>query len=456
MHQKPGESLQDFIRRFSKRCTELPSVTQSEIVHAFLEGTTCRGLMRELGRSPPVDSNELFDIATSFVSNEEAVGAIFDTKKGKRVDDAPAEGCKSTEPQQKHKRAKKGKKPRREARAQGRGDDGDEALTVDPARKGPRVAPRGPNVFDDMLKKPCPYHKTPVNHTLEQCDMLKKYYICTAAKDGVAKKDGGDGDAGGFPTVLNVFLIFGGPTVDMSNSQRKRERHEVLAAEKAPPSFLDWSEDAITFSREDQPNRIPNLGQYLLVVDPVIGNAWFSKVLMDGGSTLNILYAHTLRLLGIGLNQLRPSTTSFHGAAPGKHVQPLGLIDMPVWFGTPHNFRKETLTFEVVGFRGTYHAILGRPCYAKFMAVTNYTYLKMKMPGPKGVITVASSIEHAFDCDVECALVANMEKLVNEDLNSATKHIDSFEATEQTKEVPLDPSAPEGKASRFSSTLDLK
>jgi hypothetical protein len=89
-------------------------------------------------------------------------------------------------------------------------------------------------VFDDMLKKPCPYHKTPVNHTLEQCDMLKKYYSRTAAKDGEAKKDGGDGDAGGFPAVENVFLIFGGPTVDMSSSQRKRERYEVLAAEKAP------------------------------------------------------------------------------------------------------------------------------------------------------------------------------------------------------------------------------
>jgi hypothetical protein len=84
--QKPGESLQDFIRRFSKRCTELLSVAQSEIVHAFLEGTTCRDLVRELGRSPPVDSNELFDIATSFASGEEAVGAIFDGKKGKRVD----------------------------------------------------------------------------------------------------------------------------------------------------------------------------------------------------------------------------------------------------------------------------------------------------------------------------------------------------------------------------------
>jgi hypothetical protein len=89
------------------------------------------------------------------------------------------------------------------------------------------------------------------------------------------------------------------------------------------------------------------------------------------------------------------------------------------------------------------------------MPVPNYTYLKMKMPGPKGVITVGSSIEHAFDCDVECvehaealaldeALVANLEKLVNEDLDSTAKHACSFEAAEQTKEVPLDSAAPEG------------
>jgi hypothetical protein len=161
--QKPSESLRDFIRRFSKCCTELPSVAQSKIVHAFLEGTTCRDLVRELGRSPTVDSNELFDITTNFASGEEAVGAIFDAKKGKRVDDTPAEGSKSKEIRQKNKRGKKGKKPRREAREQGRDDDDGEDL----ARRGPRPAPRGPGVFDDMLKKPCPYHKTRVNHTLE-------------------------------------------------------------------------------------------------------------------------------------------------------------------------------------------------------------------------------------------------------------------------------------------------
>jgi hypothetical protein len=71
--------------------------------------------------------------------------------------------------------------------------------------------------------------------------------------------------------------------------------------------------------------------------------------------------------------------------------QPLRQIDLPITFGTPSNYRRETLTFEVVGFHGTYHAILGCPCYAKFMAVPNYTYVKLKIPGLKGVITVGTS-----------------------------------------------------------------
>jgi len=62
---------------------------------------------------------------------------------------------------------------------------------------------------------------------------------------------------------------------------------------------------------------------------------------------------------------------------------------------------KEILTFEVVGFHGTYNAIIGRPGYAQFMAVPNYTYLKLKMSGPKGVITIGSSYEHAYDRDIE-------------------------------------------------------
>jgi hypothetical protein len=343
--QKPGESLRDFIRRFSKRCMELSSVAQSEIVHAFLEGMTCRDLVRELGRGPPVDSNELFDIATSFASGEEAMRVIFDGKKGKHVDDAPAEGSGCKEPQQKHKRGKKGKKLRREAHAPGRDNDRDEALAVDPARRGPRAAPRGPIVFDDMLKKPCPYHKTPVNHTLEQCDLLKRYYSRAAAKDDDAKKDGGDGDAGGFLAVENVFLIFGGgdrghvqqpAQAGAARGPRRREGSSLLPR-------LVGGRHHLQPRRSPEPHTqsgpVPAGGRPSHRERPVLQGA-------DGRRQQpNILYAHTLRLLGIGLDQLRPSTTPFHGVTPGKRVQPLRQIDLPVWFGTLDNFRKETLTF---------------------------------------------------------------------------------------------------------------
>ena len=53
------------------------------------------------------------------------------------------------------------------------------------------------------------------------------------------------------------------------------------------------------------------------------------------------------------------------------------------------------LNFEIADFPSAYHAILGRPCYAKFMAVPNYTYLKLKMPSAHGVITIGGDLQQA-------------------------------------------------------------
>jgi hypothetical protein len=71
---------------------------------------------------------------------------------------------------------------------------------------------------------------------------------------------------------------------------------------------------------------------------------------MDGGSGLNIIYTETLGLLGIDLSMIRAGAAPFHRIIPGKRVLPLGQLNLPVCFETPSNFRRETLTFEVVGF----------------------------------------------------------------------------------------------------------
>ena len=69
--------------------------------------------------------------------------------------------------------------------------------------------------------------------------------------------------------------------------------------------------------------------------------------------------------------------------------------------GTPSNYHTEFIKFEVADFDSSYHAILGRPALAKFMAIPHYPYLLLKMPGPNGVLSLRSDLKRAFDYDVQ-------------------------------------------------------
>jgi hypothetical protein len=401
------------------------------------------------------------DIVTKFASGQEAVKAIFRKDKqpqGRQPEDVPeASTQRGTK--------KKGKKE-----SQTKRDTADADLVASAEYKNPRKPLGGANLFDKMLKEPCPYHQGPVKHTLEECVMLQRHFHKAGppAEGGRAhnndKKE--DHKAEEFPEVHDCFMIYGEPVANASARHRKQERREVCSVKVAAPVYLDWSDKPITFDQGDHPDRVPSLGKYPLVVDPVIGNVRLTKVLMDGGSSLNIIYTETLGLLQIDLSSIRAGTTPFHGIIPGKRVQPLGQLNLSVCFGTPSNFRREILTFEVVGFRGTYHAVLGRPCYAKFMAVPNYTYLKLKMPGPNGVITVGPMYRHVYECDVECveyaealakskALIADLESLSKE-APDVKHHAGNFEPAETVKSVPLDPSNDASKQIRIGSKIDPK
>ncbi|XP_066333500.1 uncharacterized protein [Miscanthus floridulus] len=175
---------------------------------------------------------------------------------------------------------------------------------------------------------------------------------------------------------------------------------------------------------------------------------------MDGGNGLNILYIDTLDAMHIPRSELRPAGSPFHGVILGAQAYLLGQFDLPVTFGSRTNFCSEVLTFEVVDFLGSYHAILGRPCYARFMAIPNYTYLKLKMPRPNSVITVSSTFSHAFTCDREHYELATMvinsselpwlgESLVPaaSDCNQPTSSL-AFRPLKETKAVEIDPTNP--------------
>ena len=97
---------------------------------------------------------------------------------------------------------------------------------------------------------------------------------------------------------------------------------------------------------------MPNPGSYALVLDPTfVGpniNVKFSKVLIDNGSSINIMYKDTMQKLGIAQNMLQSTRTTFHGIVSGLSCEPIGKVRVDVLFGTRENCRAENLEFEVV------------------------------------------------------------------------------------------------------------
>jgi hypothetical protein len=169
-----------------------------------------------------------------------------------------------------------------------------------------------------------------------------------------------------------VNILFGGlPT----RRSQKATRREVLNIEPAVPTPLRWSEVPITFSRTDQWTIFSEPGRFPLVLKPVVAGSRLNKVLIDGGSGLNVLFTKTLKTMKLDItHMLTKSTSSFYGIILGNAAIPLGSVVLLVTFGeTRENYRTEYIKFEVADFKTSYHAILGRTTITMFMAVPHYT-----------------------------------------------------------------------------------
>ena len=100
------------------------------------------------------------------------------------------------------------------------------------------------------------------------------------------------------------------------------------------------------------------------------------------------------------------------------------------------------------------------------MAVPSYIYLKLKMLGPYGIITISTSFQHAYECEVECyehalAIIASEELTVikegtTEEAPDSKRSARSFETVEGIKEALIDPSSSKGKVVRIGTTLSSK
>jgi hypothetical protein len=240
-------------------------------------------------------------------------------------------------------------------------------------------------------------------------------------------------------------------------------------AATGPLALYRWSEHLITFTRADQWLNFDHPDKYPLLVDPVIQESRVKKVLVDGGSSINVTFPWTLQGLGIALKELHESDTPFFGIVPTEGEYPLGHIYMPVTFGTPENYRTEFLRFEVASFDCGYNAIIGRPRLAKFMAIPHYTYMILKIPGPQEIITARADFQGATECfrvAIQATVTTKPSTTSSAQANSKPEEdfivpaneaqvVTSMRPTEETKRINLG-FADERKTAIISSSLDDK
>ncbi|KAI5016576.1 hypothetical protein ZWY2020_006427 [Hordeum vulgare] len=124
---------------------------------------------------------------------------------------------------------------------------------------------------------------------------------------------------------------------------------------------------------------MPTPGGYALVLDPTFVS---QRVLVDGGSSINILYHDAMQKLGILESELEPTRTVFHDIIPDLSCSPIGMVRLDKLFGTAKNFHREPIWFEVVDLSSSYQAILGRTALAKFMAVPSRATTRMEATHP--------------------------------------------------------------------------
>ena len=139
----------------------------------------------------------------------------------------------------------------------------------------------------------------------------------------------------------------------------KRTLQDVYTVEPVVPKFNPWSACLITFDRRDHPTSIRRGGSAALVLDPIIDGFHLTRVLMDGGSSLNLLYQDTVCNMCIYPSRIKPTKTTYKGVIPGLEARCTGSITLEVVFGSPDNFRSEELIFDIVPFRSGFHALLG-------------------------------------------------------------------------------------------------
>ena len=358
--QEDKESVRDYVARWLKKKNTLSNISDETAIEAFVSGAQDPLFRHKLGKKRGegklTSMAALMKVANDFATGEETARAGRRPMPGLKIAE-PANGDASRNRSNKSKEDRK-RKEEQDSELVAAANELEEAGAKKQRWNGkPR---RPPRTYEEIMSGPCLYHSYGTHkaqHSTRECQLNEQLVREKGNNPGgghdavndpappapVVHQDQQPRNAGqrAFPKdVRRVNMI--------TEEQRPRRhicRHHHTCARRHS-RFLEWSEQTISFGQEDHPEIIGSPGRLPLVVDPLIGGCRFPKVLMDGGSGINILYVSTLHRMDVPLEALRPSSTEFHGIIPGNKVAPIGQITFEVAFGMPRNYRCELLSFR--------------------------------------------------------------------------------------------------------------
>ncbi|XP_060965551.1 uncharacterized protein LOC133034477 [Cannabis sativa] len=373
--QEPGESLQDYFKRFNAEVTKVEKAPESSLVCMLITGVLPRtDFWKELQARRPESLVEFFAMTEPHKRIE---NSLVELEKGKDKRKSPVPRSRSRSPRGKNSR---GRSPRRRSPRRQRSPK----LAKSPPKKesspkrkgGPRfvnytelAVPRD-HIYaikekNGVFKKPppirgnrdkrdpkkfCKYHKD-IGHTTLECWVLQyeieelirrgKFSKYKRNKESHPRADDKEENqnASGLRTPRNILTIIGGPHI-AGDSRKSQERYAKEAKEKPLTNVNNLSErpeklfkrecDDITFMESDA-KWVHHLHSDALVIVANIGGDNVHRILVDNGISVNLLNFQAFKQMGLHDKDLRPVTSSIYGFTDDV----IALKGMICWFLCP-------------------------------------------------------------------------------------------------------------------------
>ncbi|KAL8133706.1 hypothetical protein AgCh_008952 [Apium graveolens] len=406
IRQYDNEALSAYMRRFQEAINKVSNLDEREALSIFrrnLDPEHKERYIVELINKEPESLAAAYSMAARFIKETDVLQAMRMTRNGGNMNKSSDDRPKGVTIRRKKSKSDPGpprqqREPRQEPEWTQLNRTREEILKEikgKPFYYPPKPMQTPPE--SRPYNRQCDYHKTH-GHKTENCLSLK-YFIEDQVKKG----------------NLNQYIS------REKNQREERQRkgknvvNVVLGGSHSPPrspdsgdevfSIQSYPEMMISFSSKDYEGVNPNHNEALVITLDIFDNE-VRRMLIDNGSSVNILFKHTVDRMKLGsvrLNECREDP--LYGF--GNNLVPIqGTLYLPVMFGSAPNQVTHVIKFYVINTPSSYNGIIGRSALTRIQAITSISHLKIKFPTPTRVGEIKGDYEVAERCYSQALVMA--------------------------------------------------